>query len=70
MLRNTLKNMEPMLEEHYMVRCHRSYIVNICKVKILRKEKEGLFLELDQEGIPDIPVSKTYAERIIQIFSN
>ena len=70
MLRNTLKNMEPMLEEHYMVRCHRSYIVNICKVKILRKEKDGLFLELDQEGIPDIPVSKTYAERIIQIFSN
>lgn len=69
-LRNSLKNLESMLSEHDMIRCHRSYIVNINKVKILRKEKEGLFLVMDQKGIPDIPVSKTYAERIIQYFSN
>lgn len=70
MLRNSLKNMEVMLADQNMVRCHRSYIVNIRKVKIIRKEKEGLFLDLDQDGIPDIPVSKTYAEKIVELFSN
>lgn len=70
MLRNSLKNMEVMLANQNMVRCHRSYIVNIRKVKIIRKEKEGLFLDLDQDGIPDIPVSKTYAETIVALFSN
>jgi hypothetical protein len=36
----------------------------------LRKEKEGIFLGLNQENVPDIPVSKTYAERVMNRFSN
>ena len=34
-----------------LVRCHRKYIVNIKKVKVLRKETEGYFLELDNEAV-------------------
>lgn len=70
MIRNTLKVVEESLVNTSMVRCSRSTIVNFDHVKILRKEKEGILLGLDNENIPDIPVSKTYAERVVLRFSS
>ena len=67
-LRNTLKNIETMDFSEDLVRCHRSYIINFKKVKILKKEKTGLFVELDDKDIPDIPVSKTYAQQLLDKF--
>ncbi|ULB35984.1 LytTR family transcriptional regulator [Proteiniphilum propionicum] len=70
LIRNSLKWMEENLtKETPLVRCHRSYIVNIDKVKILKKIKGGLVLELDAESTPDIPVSKTYYEEFMNKFS-
>lgn len=70
MIRNTLKWMEENLtKETLLVRSHRSYIVNLDKVKVLRKTKTGIFIELDAENTPDIPVSKTYYERFMDKFS-
>ena len=39
-------------------------MVNLHHIKVLRREKEGIFVELGIEGIPDIPISKTYADSI------
>jgi len=70
LIRNSLKWMEENLtKESPLVRCHRSYIVNLDKVKVLRKTKDGIFLELDALNTPDIPVSKTYYERVMTKFS-
>jgi DNA-binding LytR/AlgR family response regulator len=70
LLRNSLKWMEENLTaESSLVRCHRSFIVNLDKVKVLRKTKDGIYLELDAENTPDIPVSKTYYERVMNKFS-
>lgn len=70
LIRNSLKWMEENLtKESPLVRCHRSYIVNLDKVKVLRKTKDGIFLELDAINTPDIPVSKTYYERVMTKFS-
>ena len=70
LIRNTLKWMEENLtNDRSLVRCHRSYIVNLDKVKGLRKTKEGIFLEMDALNTPDIPVSKTYYEKVMQKFS-
>ena len=70
LLRNSLKWMEENLSKDTpLVRCHRSYIVNMEKVKILKKEKSGIMLELDAENTPDIPVSKTYYESFMKKFS-
>lgn len=69
-LRNTLKNIETMELTQDLVRCHRSYIINFKKVKILKKEKNGLYVELDNKDIPDIPVSKTYAQQVLEMFNN
>ena len=69
MLRATLKSIEDTFADCDLVRCHRSYVVNFKKVKVLRKEKTGLYLDLDFENSPEIPVSKTYAEPVISLFS-
>ncbi len=69
-LRNSLKNIEAMNLDSNLIRCHRSYIINFKKVKVLRKEKEGLFVELDSKEVPDIPISKTYTSKIMDMFSN
>ena len=69
LLRNSLKRMEEQLSDTPLVRCHRSYMVNMDKVKIVKKEKGGIMLELDEENTPDLPVSKTYYESFMQAFS-
>jgi DNA-binding LytR/AlgR family response regulator len=69
MLRNTLKNLEDELDGTEMVRCHRSYMVNCDKVKVIRREKDGMHLELDLPAAIDIPVTKTYLENVMSRFS-
>jgi len=70
MLRNSLKTLDESFSNRVLIRCHRSFIVNFDKVKVLRKEKDGIYLALDHENIPDIPVSKTYSERVMEKFSH
>jgi DNA-binding LytR/AlgR family response regulator len=69
MLRDTLKKIEEGFIGTEIVRCHRCFMVNFDKVKVIRKDKEGLKLELDNPGIRDIPVSKTYVNSVMQTFS-
>jgi Response regulator of the LytR/AlgR family len=69
LLRNTLKKMEDLFKNTEIVRCHRSYMVNFDKVKVMRKDKEGLQLELDLPSVIDIPVSRSYVEKVMEKFS-
>jgi len=45
------------------------FMVNFDRVKVIRKDKDGLMLELDDPQAADIPVSKTYVENVMQTFS-
>jgi DNA-binding LytR/AlgR family response regulator len=69
MLRNSLKRLEEELRNTELIRCHRSYMVNFEKIKIIRKEKDGLVLEFDLPFATDIPVSKTYVENVMATFA-
>lgn len=69
LLRDTMKKMEENFAGTEIIRCHRSYMVNFEKVKVIRKDKDGLKLELDCPSVIDIPVSKTYADNVMQTFS-
>jgi DNA-binding LytR/AlgR family response regulator len=69
LLRDTMKKMEENFSGTEIIRCHRSFMVNFEKVKVIRKDKDGLKLELDNPSVIDIPVSKTYAENVMQTFS-
>ena len=64
MVRNTLAKVADHLNGTRIVRCHRSYMINLDHVKVLHRDKEGVFIELGIEGVPDVPISKTYAENI------
>ena len=68
LLRNSLKAMEESLSDTNVLRCHRSYMVNFEQVKVIRREKEGIFLELGIDRVPDIPISKTYSEKVTRWF--
>ena len=70
LIRNTLKNYEQEIGYQALVRCHRSYIVNFDRVKVIRKEKEGLLIDLESEPQISLPVSKTYVSNVIEAFSN
>ncbi len=68
LLRNSLKNLEEYLSAYAFVRCHRSFIVNFDKVKLIRKEKDGLKIEIDAPDELIMPVSKTYTESVMNAF--
>ncbi len=70
MLRCRLKTVEESFRGSALVRCHRKYIVNMDKVKVLRKEKEGYELDLDNDTIPQIPITKTYEKNVLAYFNN
>ena len=64
LVRNTLSRVAEDLGGTRIVRCHRSYMVNLDHAKILHRDKEGVFIELGIEGMPDVPISKTYANNV------
>ena len=64
LVRNTLKHVADHLSSTHVQRCHRSYMVNLDLIKVMRREKEGVFVEFGIEGVPDVPISKTYIENI------
>ncbi len=69
MIRNSLKNFEKDLEKWGIIRCHRSFMVNIFRVKIVKKERDGLVLEIDSIGNKSLPISETYMQEVLSAFS-
>ena len=66
LMRITMKEISEQLADTNIVRCHRSYMVNLDLVKVMRREKENLFLELGVPNIKEIPISKTYGEKVLR----
>lgn len=69
MLRNKLRSMEEYFSKRDLIRCHRSYIVNFPHVRLLKRTEDGLVIDLDKDGLPNIPVSKTYSQKIMDRFT-
>ena len=66
LIRITLKELSAQLADTEIVRCHRSFMVNLAQVKVLRREKENMFIELGYAGLKEIPISKTYGEAVLK----
>lgn len=64
LIRNTMKRVASQLSKCSVQRCHRSYMINMDRVKVLRRDKEGVFIEFGIEGVPDVPISRTYIDNI------
>ncbi|HZK03203.1 MAG TPA: LytTR family DNA-binding domain-containing protein [Bacteroidaceae bacterium] len=69
MIRCKTKDIEESLAGTTMIRCHRSFIINVTKIKLLKDYKVNNYVILKHPDIKPIPVSKTYYAEIIKAIS-
>ena len=70
MLRCRLKTIEESFSDSELLRCNRKYVVNMDHVRVLRKGRDNYILELDNDAIPPLPVTKTYEENVLARFNS
>lgn len=64
MLRSRTRSVEESLKDTSMVRCHRSYIVNINKIQFMEEDRRMHYITLNDKSIARIPVSKSYYDKV------
>jgi hypothetical protein len=69
LLRNSLKAVEKNMAHTNVVRCHRSYMVNLEAVTVIRRQKNEIYMEFGKQHVPVIPVSSKYDEKITRWFA-
>ncbi len=68
LVRSTLKNLENTLKDNSIVRCHRSFMVNIQNIEFV--QKKGKKLTIKVKGFEkEIPVSEKYSPLFIDFLS-
>lgn len=70
LIRNSLKNLEKEFENSILLRCHRSYMVNIKRVSMVRREGHKMSLILESPESEMIPVSRGYQKAVMNFFEN
>ncbi len=70
MLRARTRSVEESLSGTSMVRCHRSYIVNLNKISFMEEDRRMHYITLNDKSISRIPVSKSYYEKIASSLSS
>lgn len=68
-IRNNLKALEKQLTSYGIIRCHRSYMINLHRVKLISRENDGIYATFDSNAVSKIPLSKSYSEEVMRIFS-
>lgn len=67
-LRSSMKKQQEKLERYGFIRCHRSYLVNFSNILLLRKDKNGPYLDFGESGLKPIPISRTYMDAVTAYF--
>lgn len=65
LLRSSLKRLESQLNDEMILRCHRTWIVNLRQVKKVEGNAAGYRLILEHQE-EHIPVSRNYAPKVLQ----
>ena len=67
-LRSSLKRLANELIDTPIQRCHRSYMINLEHVASLKKGNSDISFEFDVPNVKEIPISKSYNEKIMELF--
>lgn len=67
LLRSSLSRLEEQIQDSEVVRCHRSYIVNLRQVASISGNAQGYKLELKEEPLV-IPVARRYGDLVAGYF--
>jgi hypothetical protein len=65
LIRSSLKRLEEILDEPLLLRCHRSFIVNLARVRGCRGNRHGLQLTLEGADRP-VPVSRVWTATVLE----
>ncbi len=68
LLRNSLKKLSNDLKDTSIQRCHRSYMINFEHVASLKRDNSEISFEFDLPNIKEIPISKSYSDKIMELF--
>ena len=63
-LRATVSSIEEQLSDCAVIRCHRSYLVNVDAVEKVTGNAQGLRLKLSGITQEEVPVSRSYINKI------
>lgn len=69
MLRCSPWTIEESFNDIGLIRCMRQFIVNASKVGNIRKESGGYILEINNQTIQPIAVTKNYADKVLAYFN-
>ena len=65
LIRSSLKRMESQIKDENILRCHRTFIVNLKNVKNIEGNAAGYKLSFDQDGY-FVPVSRSFGTKILE----
>ncbi|MBI3518227.1 MAG: LytTR family transcriptional regulator DNA-binding domain-containing protein [Bacteroidetes bacterium] len=66
LIRGSLKRLESQISFPFIVRCHRSYIVNLKQVNHIKGNAQGYRIEFKTELSDTIPVSRNYSKSLFE----
>lgn len=64
LLRNSMKKLEEQLTEFPVVRCHRSYMINLVRVRLVKKNRTGFIARMITPDDLTLPVSDSYRQTV------
>lgn len=67
-IRNTIANIEQSFVSSNIIRCHRSYLVNVDLIEKVEGNAQGLRLTLKNMGEVQVPVSRKYISQLKERF--
>ncbi len=65
LIRGSLKRLETQIAIPYIIRCHRSYIVNIRQVDEVHGNAQGYKIGFKTAGVDPVPVSRNYGKDVL-----
>jgi hypothetical protein len=65
LIRGSLKRLEAQIAVPYIVRCHRSYIINIRQVDAVSGNAQGYKAGFKVAGVDPVPVSRNYGKEVL-----
>lgn len=66
LIRGSLKRMESQITFPFIIRCHRSYIVNLKQVGHIKGNAQGYKIEFKTKPGDEVPVSRSYSKALFE----
>ena len=67
MLRSSTQEIEEALRGTSIIRCHRSFLVNINRIKVLKHDRGRAVIVMEDKSGSEVPVSRSYYKELLEV---